>query len=135
MAMLQLCYASHPFGFDSAMLAGILLDARRCNLRDGITGALICRADLYLQLLEGPEPAVEAAFARICRDDRHLDVRPLTRRTITENGRMFALWAMRDDPAKSWVWTKEELDAGALDHATDAQVLDVFARLAAGYLP
>lgn len=39
MSLMQLTYASHPFGFDDAMLAGILLDARRCNARDGITSA------------------------------------------------------------------------------------------------
>ena len=46
MPMLQLIYASRPFGFDTAMLAGILMDARRCNARDDITGMLVCRADL-----------------------------------------------------------------------------------------
>ena len=64
--MIQLIYASQPFGFDAAMLNGILSDARRCNVRDEVTGALICRADVYLQLLEGPEPAVDAAFAGKC---------------------------------------------------------------------
>ncbi|MEM9128927.1 MAG: BLUF domain-containing protein, partial [Pseudomonadota bacterium] len=44
MTMIQLVYASMPFGFDDAMLGGILLDARRCNERDDITGALIVRA-------------------------------------------------------------------------------------------
>jgi hypothetical protein len=59
--LLQLVYASRPFGFDAGTLTAILFDARRCNTRDGITGALICRDDLFLQLLEGPEAAVEAA--------------------------------------------------------------------------
>ena len=63
--LLQLVYASRPFGFDAGTLTAILFDARRCNTRDGITGALICRDDLFLQLLEGPEAAVEAAYARI----------------------------------------------------------------------
>ena len=61
MPRLQLTYASRPFGYDGAMLQGVLMDARRCNLRDRITGALICRDDLFLQLLEGPEAAVEQA--------------------------------------------------------------------------
>ena len=61
MPITQIIYASRPFGFDAALLAGILMDARRCNARDGITGALICRDDLFLQLLEGPEEEVEAA--------------------------------------------------------------------------
>jgi len=44
--LIQIIYSSQPFGFDEAMLSGILLDARRCNTRDGITGALVCRRDI-----------------------------------------------------------------------------------------
>jgi hypothetical protein len=128
MSMIQLIYASRPFGFDDAMLNGILMDARRCNERDNITGALICRADLYLQLLEGPQDAVEAAYHRIVADGRHLEVRPLCKREISE--RLFPKWAMRDDPARSWMWTQGDLKAGAVEHATEREVIGIFARLA-----
>ena len=128
MALTQLIYTSQPFGFDDGMLNGILSDARRCNARDDITGALICRADVYLQLLEGPDAAVEAAFARIREDDRHLDVELLSR--APEEERLFPGWSMRDDPKHSWLWTKEEVAAGALRQATRAQLLSVFARVA-----
>jgi Sensors of blue-light using FAD len=87
--LLQLTYASRPFGYEANILSSILIEARRCNTRDGITGALICRDDLYLQLLEGPEKAVEAAYARICADDRHIEVRRLARRMIADDARMF----------------------------------------------
>jgi hypothetical protein len=127
--LLQLTYASRPFGYDSAMLTGILFDARRCNTRDGITGALICRDDLFLQLLEGPEAAVEATFARIAADDRHIEVRRLTRRQIEDDARMFGAWAMRDDPAASWVWSRAEVDAGVPDRAGEDEVLGMFRRL------
>ena len=130
MALLQLTYASRPFGFDEAMLAGILLDARRCNARDDITGALICRDDLYLQLLEGPAATVEAAYDRISRDDRHIEVRPLTRRPVEV--RLFGAWAMRDDPAQSWVWSRDAVHNGAAEQASEADVLAIFQRLAAG---
>lgn len=128
MPVMQLIYASRPFGFDTAMLAGILLDARRCNTRDGITGMLICRADLYLQLLEGPEAVVNATYRRITADDRHTDLRLLSRAAVPE--RLFPLWSMRDDPARSWLWTKDEVDAGALDRASPADIQSVFHRLA-----
>jgi hypothetical protein len=127
--ILQLTYASRPFGYDSAMLTGILFDARRCNTRDGITGALICRNDLFLQLLEGPEAAVEATFARIAADDRHIEVRRLTRRMIPDDERMFGAWAMRDDPAASWVWSRAEVEAGVPERASEAEVLAMFRRL------
>ena len=131
MSLIQLTYASHPFGFDGPTLAGILLDARRCNARDGITGALICRDDLFLQMLEGPADAVEAAFRRIDKDDRHLEVRPLTRRTIADTERLFPNWSMRDDPAQSWVWSRAEVEEGAPERATERQVVALFERLAA----
>ena len=128
MSLMQLTYASRPFGFEAAMLAGILLDARRCNARDGISGALICRADLYLQLLEGPEDMVSAAYHRISADDRHMEIRLLTHRTVTD--RLFPTWTMRDDPARSWLWTKTEVDGGALARASEEDILGVFRRIA-----
>lgn len=130
MALIQLTYASQPFGFNGPSLAGILLDARRCNTRDGITGALICRDDLFLQMLEGPEDKVEATLQRITKDDRHLEVRPMSRRMIPDHGRLFPNWAMRDDPAQSWVWTRADIDNGALDSASEADVIAIFERLA-----
>lgn len=129
MPLIQLIYASQPFGFDDAMLRGILLDARRCNERDYITGALIVRRDLYLQLLEGPKSEVEACYARIRQDDRHVEPKTLINRTIKT--RLFPGWAMLDDPAQSWVWSLEDVREGAIDEATDDEVLGFFNRLAA----
>ena len=127
MTMIQLVYASRPFGFDESTLSGILFNARSYNRRDGITGALICRADLYLQMLEGPRDKVEATYARIERDDRHLEVRNLVHGSIGE--RMFGAWAMRSDPARTWMWTREEVENGAPDRATPQEVIAVFSRL------
>jgi len=127
MPLVQLVYASRPFGYNEAALAGILLDARHCNARDGITGALIARQDLFLQLLEGPAESVDAAYQRISRDDRHIEVRRLTRRETQT--RMFPGWAMRDDPARSWMWSMEDVANGAVARASEADVLDIFERL------
>ena len=127
--LIQLIYSSQPFGFDDAALNGILMTARRNNPRDGITGALICRHDLYLQLLEGPQDAVEARYRSIARDDRHLEVVRRVSRRVTD--RLFPNWAMRDDPARSWMWTAKDVDNGALDRATPDDFVAVFKRLAA----
>lgn len=129
MSLIQLVYASRPFGFDQAMLNGILSDARRLNPANAITGSLICRADMYLQLLEGPPEAVHATFERISRDDRHLEVQRLVQRPTAT--RLFADWAMRHDPARSWMWTPEEVEDGAIERATADDILAVFERLAA----
>ncbi len=128
MALAQLIYASRPFGFSENVLAAILMTARRCNERDDITGALICRQDLYLQLLEGPKNAVDATYARIAQDDRHLEVRLLSNRMVED--RLFPGWAMRDDPARSWMWTREEVDGGIMERVVATDAIAVMERLA-----
>lgn len=129
MSVTQLIYTSQPFGFDDGMLNGILSSARRNNRRDGITGALVCRHDMYLQLLEGEEELVEATYARITPDDRHLEVTRLWSGEVAE--RAFPEWAMRDDPARSWLWSPEEVADGALRNASSTAVRNVFVRIAA----
>jgi Sensors of blue-light using FAD len=128
MKLIQLVYASTPFGFDTATLNGILASARRNNRRDGITGALICRADLFVQMLEGSRAAVTAAFGRIVRDDRHADVSLVWCGDAEQ--RLFPEWHMRDDPARSWMWSQAEVSGGAVEAAAADEVRSVFARLA-----
>jgi Sensors of blue-light using FAD len=127
MSLMQLIYASTPFGFDEPTLNQILSVAKRNNLRDGITGALVCRADFYLQMLEGPRGVVTAAFHRILRDDRHLDVMLIGSGDVS--ARLFPDWSMRDDPARSWMWTQDEIADGAIDAASEMRVREVFARV------
>jgi hypothetical protein len=127
MALFRAIYSSRPFGFDTAILSGILMDARRANERDGITGALICRGDIYLQWLEGPEKKVREALARIRRDDRHVEVRLHVAEPLEE--RVFGDWAMLHDPAATWIWSQEEVAAGAAERATPGEVTAFFLRL------
>ena len=127
MTVFRAVYTSQPFGFDEGILGGILLDARRANLRDGVTGALICRADIYLQWLEGPEDLVRATLARIKRDDRHLEVTLHVAELVPE--RMFGQWAMLHDPAATWIWTQKEVADGAAERATPEEITGFFLRL------
>lgn len=127
MALFRAIYTSRPFGFDAGTLNGILLDARRANLRDGITGALICRSDIYLQWLEGPEMQVRAALARIERDDRHLELRVHLAESVSE--RTFGDWAMLHDPAASWIWSQDEVGDGAVDRASPEEIMAFFMEL------
>ena len=126
MMVTQLIYQSQPFGFDTAILSGILSVARRNNAREAITGALICRDDLYLQLIEGDAAPIDALFARIRTDDRHLDVALLSRTTVAD--RLFPDWAMLHDPARSWLWSPDEVAHGTLDTAGQPALQAVFAR-------
>jgi hypothetical protein len=123
----RLIYASRPFGFDDLALVGILASARANNARDGITGALICREDLYLQLLEGPDEAVDAAFARIARDDRHTGVSLLLDEDADDL--LFPDWAMKHDPAQSWMWTPQQVREDAIASASEDEVRNVFRRI------
>ena len=130
MTLFRAIYTSRPFGFDDGMLTNILIDARRANQRDGITGALICRADIYLQWLEGPEDKVRQALARIADDDRHVEVKVHVAEPVAE--RMFAEWAMLHDPAATWIWSQSEVAAGAAERATPDEVTAFFMPLRSG---
>lgn len=125
----RLIYRSQPFGFDKSMLAGILSAARRNNPRDGITGALICRHDLYLQLIEGPAQAIDALYGRILADDRHTNIALLLSEEASE--RMFPAWAMLDDEAPSLFWSAQDVAEGALEAATADELRAPFQRLSA----
>ncbi len=125
---IQFIYASRPFGYDDLTLTGILLQARENNTRNGITGALICRGDLFVQMLEGRRDVVMSTFARILRDERHVDVVNLLSRDIDK--RLFPEWSMRHDPVRSWMWTPEEVAKGAIGKASEREILEVFERLA-----
>lgn len=125
----QLIYMSEPFGYDIGILSAILATARRNNARDGITGALICRHDIYLQLLEGDAAAIDALFVRIEKDDRHLAITPLSRMEVAD--RVFPDWAMMHDPARSWLWSPNEVGRGRVQEVAPDALQRVFARAAA----
>ncbi len=127
MSLFQAIYTSRPFGFDIGILNGILLDAWRANTRDEITGALICRGDIYLQLLEGPEGQVRKALERIQRDNRHLEMKIHVAESVSE--RMFGEWAMLHDPAATWIWSQQEVSDGAVERATANEVKTFFTQL------
>jgi adenylate cyclase len=44
------------------------------NARDGITGMLMASGQLFFQLIEGPDEAVDALYNRILGDHRHKNV-------------------------------------------------------------
>lgn len=56
------------------MLQDILLTARQCNLRDGITGLLLYHNRSFLQILEGGKKPVTNCFDRIKADPRHTNI-------------------------------------------------------------
>lgn len=127
--MKQMIYRSRPFGFDNSTLDGILMHARRNNILNDITGALICRRDMYIQLVEGPDEAIDALFDRLQDDDRHVNVRLIASTQVEE--RIFPQWAMLDDTEPSMTFSKDEVDSGALEAAETETLRAMFRRIAA----
>ena len=70
----------------------ILLASVRNNLRDDITGFLICDGFCFAQVLEGQKGPVEACFTRILADRRH--IHPLLRERTGVETRRFPSWSM-----------------------------------------
>ena len=127
--MFRLIYSSTPFGFDSSILSGLLIDSRENNQKFNITGSLLCRADLYLQMLEGPEELVLKTFDKIQKDDRHVNVEVLLQERHIET-RLFPDWAMRDDPVESWMWSQEEVANDAVKKSSKEKILSIFEKVA-----
>ena len=127
MKLMQLVYCSQPFGFSLEILSAILVASRANNRKYDITGALICRSDIFLQLLEGPEQQVKNTYDAIQNDDRHVNVYNLIDRPIEK--RLFPAWAMKDDPVKTWMWSREEVSNGIVKSLSEKKVEEVFLKL------
>ena len=78
--------------FSEGELAELLSTARAKNLVRDITGLLLYKEPLFMQLLEGPEDVVETLFETIKQDPRHSNVSGLVRGEISE--RTFPDWQM-----------------------------------------
>ena len=127
MKLMQLVYCSQPFGYSLEILSAILVASRANNRKHDITGALICRSDIFLQLLEGPEQKVKNTYNAIQNDDRHVNVYNLIDRPVEK--RLFPAWAMKDDPVKTWMWSREQVSNGIVKSLSEVEVEDVFLKL------
>jgi hypothetical protein len=73
-------------------LKDLLVKARAKNRKDNITGMLLYRDKVFLQVLEGEQEIVEAMLKVICNDPRHHNVTVIYRTGIGQ--RAFADWQM-----------------------------------------
>ncbi len=127
MKLMQLVYCSQPFGYSLEILSAILIASRANNRKRDITGALICRSDIFLQLLEGPEQQVKSTYAAIQNDDRHINIYHLLDQNVDK--RLFPAWSMKDDPVKTWMWSREEVSSGIVRTLSKAEIEGVFVKL------
>ena len=127
MKLIQLVYCSQPFGYSLEILSAILIASRANNRKRDITCALICRSDIFLQLLEGPEQQVKSTYAAIQNDDRHINIYHLLDQNVDK--RLFPAWSMKDDPVKTWMWSREEVSNGIIKSLSKAEIEEVFVKL------
>ena len=77
---------------DRAMVDEILASSRRNNARDGLTGLLVVGGRRFLQVLEGPDKALDVAYERIKADPRHFALVSLSSKRV--ESRAFTDWDM-----------------------------------------
>ncbi len=90
----RLIYESTATGTTGSItnLAVILAESQRNNDRDELTGALAAHDERYIQVIEGPAPALDNLLRRLEGDPRHRNIVILERAPIA--ARAFDRWAM-----------------------------------------
>ena len=73
-------------------LVDLLGVARRNNSSADVSGMLLYCSRSFLQMLEGPDQAVDTVYARIAEDGRHVNLRVLCTEPV--RARLFPDWTM-----------------------------------------
>lgn len=97
-------------------VSDIAESSARRNREDGITGMLIASGELFFQLIEGPDDAMDDLVSRILRDPRHRNVLMLG----TEQGELQRLcpdWDMRKLDLAAEISDRSELAKSMLASA------------------
>lgn len=133
MTLTQLTYVSRPsVGVSVHDVEDILAVAREHNREQSVTGFLVFRHDLFVQVLEGGRAQVSELFVKIAADPRHRNVELIGCHDVDQ--RRFADWSMgflslqqvSRDKLLRYSGTLE-LDFAQLSHAA---VVDMMADLA-----
>jgi hypothetical protein len=91
--MIQVTYVSRvSTPLSGEQLLALLLQCRTNNAKSDITGMLLYGNGTFLQTLEGDEGVIDPLMEHIWQDNRHEDIRLLSRRTI--ESRQYADWTM-----------------------------------------
>ncbi|MCO6051725.1 BLUF domain-containing protein [Mesorhizobium sp. RP14(2022)] len=127
----QLLYVSgaiHPMSADD--IEGILKTSRRNNSVNAITGMLLYRSEVFLQVLEGPRAAVRKLYSRIETDPRHRNSMVMMERDASD--RAFGEWSMGFDympnrsehDERSFSLSRAALEGRIASHAEGGVMLD-----------
>ena len=120
----QVIYVSEKTNRSSYNLTDIYDISQKNNSESGISGCLLIGSNSYLQLLEGPDSAVENLYSKIKVDGRHKKVKKLFEQHIEE--KLFSSWSMKFAPFKNVEWGNKEFDAGNFQNINSASALKVF---------
>lgn len=92
---------------DADEIEAILEQSRRRNAADGITGVLLYHNRHIMQVLEGERDKIDACYARIRRDPRHVNVKTLSYSLAGK--KQFSDWFMGYDKPDEISGTSEAL--------------------------
>ena len=120
----QVIYVSEKTDTSSDSLTDIYDISQKNNLESGISGCLLIGSNSYLQLLEGPDSAVENLYSKIKMDSRHKKVKKLFEQHIEE--KLFSSWSMKFHPFNNIEWGNKELDAGKFQNISATAAVKVF---------
>jgi uncharacterized Fe-S cluster-containing MiaB family protein len=81
-----------PIESANQVIDAILSKANAYNPTRGLTGVLLFRAGIFLQLLEGPEAEVRTLFERIKKDPRNQNITEILAQPT--QSRIFDQWSM-----------------------------------------
>ncbi len=93
MTLCKLLYTSRSAApRNTEQIARIARGSARRNAEAGITGSLVHVDDSFIQVLEGPQDAVERVFEKICCDFRHREIKLID--LVNVQTRQFSEWHM-----------------------------------------
>ena len=120
----QVIYVSEKTDTSSDSLTHIYDISQKNNSESGISGCLLIGSNSYLQLLEGPDSAVENLYSKIKMDSRHKKVKKLFEQHIEEKS--FSSWSMKFAPFNNIEWGNKEFDAGKFQNISAGAAVNVF---------
>ena len=120
----RVIYVSKIADTSSDSLTDIYDISQKNNSESGISGCLLIGSNSYLQLLEGPESAVENFYSKIKVDSRHKKVKKLFEQHIEE--KLFSSWSMKFAPFNNVKWDNKEFDAGKFQNINATAAVKVF---------
>ena len=93
MSLRRIVYTSHATEqFNKRNLLDLLHSSRGYNTIDNITGVLMHRDGVFLQIIEGESDVVDDLFRRLGNDKRHDNIKMI--QDCSPDKRLFSSWAM-----------------------------------------